>query len=360
MPIDYDEARTLLEDTFPQVEVILLAKSKPTVDKDLKQPFNTIFKAVVQAYREALLGCVIARIQDKSINVRLPYVKLGKDAYNGRTLDEKVVNPFLHDKQIPCSKGPFLSLFRRSVKFDEETRKGVRDEVGYDAFLHLVLYIEETEDDDELLQFLTYLLFKFAELRESATVPLSKVQRMSLEQYEALISGLLATPSGGRFPVLLVVATLRAVKEFFGLNWDVKFQGINVADIASGGAGDITVSSAEKIVLAAEVTERIVDRSRLVSTFKTKIAPQGIEDYLFFVNSSTVDRDSRRQAHQYFSQGHEVNFLDIKTWILMCLATMGKRGRANFNGILVHLLEESGVPSLMKVAWNDQIAKLTE
>jgi hypothetical protein len=159
--------------------------------------------------------------------------------------------------------------------------------------------------------------------------------------------------------VLLVVATFNVIKEFFDLDWTIASQGINVADAASGAGGDITITSGGRIVMAVEVTERPVDRARVAATFNTKIAPAGIEDYLFFVRSSGVAPEARQQARQYFAQGHEVNFLEIKDWILMSLATMGRRGRASFNRALVGLLEAPDVPRTMKVAWNEQIAGLT-
>jgi hypothetical protein len=80
-------------------------------------------------------------------------------------------------------------------------------------------------------------------------------------------------------------------------------QGINVADSASGAGGDVTLVENGRIVLAAEVTERRVDKSRVVATFDTKIAPCGIEDYLFVVKDNADIAAAMDQARRYFSQG---------------------------------------------------------
>jgi hypothetical protein len=229
LPIDYETALQLLNQTFVESEDDLLRLPTPEIPEDLRDPFDLIFSSATQAYREGLVGCAIARIQDRSINIRLPYIKQGRNAYNGRTLDEKVVNPFFQSRRVPCSRAPFLSTFRRGIQFDEGTTRGVRDIKGYRAFLELVGYLERTEDDQALLHFLRYLLLMFVRLREAAVVPLTRLQRISLEQYGVLISGLLATPSGGRFPVLLVTAAFSTIKHFFGLDWEVTAQGINVA-----------------------------------------------------------------------------------------------------------------------------------
>ena len=358
MPIDYTAARILLEDNFPFAEQNLLENRTPPIPPKLEVFFQTIFRSRTQAYREVLLGCTIARMQDRNINIRLPYVNQGEEAFNGRTLDERVVNPFLQEHRIPSSRGPFLSAFRRSVRFETATREGLRDRPGYDALLDLISYVETANEQEELLAFLRYALFKFAQLREEATVPLSRIQRISLEQYGALFTGLIATRSGGRFPLMLVVAAFMAIKEFFHLDWEIEYQGINVADMATGVGADITIRTAGRVLLAAEVTERPVERTRVMATFNTKIAPHGIEDYLFFLSSETLDEATRDQARQYFAQGHEVNFLEIRNWILNCLATMGRNGRTTFNQKMIELLEEPETPRLLKVAWNEQIARV--
>ncbi|MGQ9779185.1 MAG: hypothetical protein ACUVRM_04800 [Bacillota bacterium] len=92
------------------------------------------------------------------------------------------------------------------------TADGLRDKEAYMAFLS---YLEELEaaDTDQSRNLLRYLLYRFIELRDQANVPLSKIQRLSLMQYKTLIDKLLSRPSGGFFPVILVVALLKSVAE---------------------------------------------------------------------------------------------------------------------------------------------------
>lgn len=356
--IDYDKAKDLLSQGFLIAESHLLAGTTPEIDAELVQHFNEIFSSSTQSYREVLLGCIVARILDKEIDVHLPYVSQGDRAFNGRDLDEKVVNPFLHSKRVPSTKGPYLSTFRRQVRFDRVTRDGLRDKTGYDSLLLLIDHVADTEDDQSLLRLLYYLLLKFAELREASTVPLTRIQRLSLEQYEQLLATLISVPSGGLYPVLLVVCMFETIKEFFDLNWRIDWQGINVADAPSGARGDVTISHDKDVLMAVEVTERLVDRARVVSTFNTKIAPSGIEDYLFLVGATEPSEESRNQARMYFAQGHEINFAQICNWIVMLLATLGRRGRHLFNGNLVKLLDDPDIPQALKVAWNESVGSL--
>ncbi|HYT06389.1 MAG TPA: hypothetical protein VEL77_01970 [Rugosimonospora sp.] len=356
--IDYTLIRKVLEAEFATVEAQSLEGKEPAIAKGPRKHFDAIFASTTQAYREVLLGCILARLSSREIDIQKPYIGHGDDAYNGRTLDERVVNPFLHDKRIPCSRGPFLSTFRRSVMFDEATRDGLRDKVGYDSLLALIKMVAKTDSDADLKGTLRDLLFGFIRLRSAAHVPLARLHRISLEQYGRLIDGLLSTASGGRFPLMLAEVTFVTVNRVFNLDWTIDVQGINVADRPSGAGGDITIKRGTSVLMAAEVTERPVEKSRIMSTFQVKIAPQSIEDYLFLVRNEP-DEEVMRQARQYFSQGHEVNFLEIKNWILVILATIGKSGRATFNEVLSEKLQAADVPAALKVAWNKQVELIT-
>jgi len=224
--LDYEEAGDILEQVFTEVERKTSNDIPIEIPQRLTQHFDLIFSSSTSAYRETLLGCVLARLTDEDLNIRKPYVGQGPDAFNGRTLDERVANPFLQSKEIPCSKGPYLNVFRRNVMFDQETRKGVRDKTGYDAFYALLTQLERNSDAESIRSFLAYLLFRFILLREAAKIGVSKIQRISLNQYEWLIDSLIATPSGGRVPVILVLAAFETIKEVFSLVWSIEFQEI--------------------------------------------------------------------------------------------------------------------------------------
>ena len=112
------------------------------------------------------------------------------------------------------------------------------------------------------------------------------------------------------------------------------------------------------IVLAAEITERPVEKSRVISIFDTKIAPNAIEDYLFFIKDYTQAKEALDQARRYFSQGHEVNFMEIKNWIVVMLSVLGKRGRDIFMKEMVSFLDDVDIPKALKIAWNEIITSI--
>jgi SacI restriction endonuclease len=277
-PINYETAGALLDEIFAEAEAAFpKMPSLSTIIRTIILEENAgsamvtppgavaiatdrLMSSRTQAYREVLIGCALARLLDPEINIRRPYANQGDAAYNGRTLDEQVINPFLHDHEIPSSRGPFLSVFRLSVSFNAETRDGVRDKAGFDALLICIEHLRAA-DAATARGYLLFLLVAFVTLRNAANITLLHVQRLSLDQYESLISELLQVSSGGRMPVLLAVAMFQTIVECFALNWSVEWQGINVADRASDVGGDITVKQNDEILLSVEVTERPIDRA---------------------------------------------------------------------------------------------------
>ena len=355
--INYEDARQRLREALELAQDRLAAGDTLQTYPILRENLDVLFKSKTQAFREGLVGCVLARLCDPRIDASKPYMKHGENAYNGRTLDEKVVNPMFTELRIPVSRAPFLSTLRRGVRFTENMSVGVRDKSGFAAFIAVVTYINQADQND-LNGVLRTLAHRFLLLRDASNIPVSRLQRISHEQYAALISGLLNIPSGGRFPVLLAEATFHAINEAFGLNWKIVVQGINVADGPTNASGDLEIWAGDRLILAAEITERMVDKHRIQATFQTKIAVANINDYLFLVTTDPHD-DAVAQARQYFSQGHEVNFVNIKAYILATLLSVGVKGRECFNRVLVDRIDRQAVSATLKVAWNNQIAQLT-
>jgi len=355
--LDFDLARNLLEQLFSEAQRAFESHQPPTVDHSVRRNAETLFNSNTQSYREVLLGCGLARLLDHTIDIRQPYVKNGTKGFSGRTLDEKVVNPFLSANNIPCSKGPYLAVFRRKVKLTKETGAGLKDKVGYDAFLN---YLSELEKADEakVRLLLVYLLYCFLSLREKAQIQLVKMSKLSLEQFGTLIDQLIEVPSGGLLPVLLSTALLRAIKSCYRLRWEIDFQSINVADAATGATGDITVREDNQVILALEVTERCIDQTRVVATFNAKIFRSAIQDYLFVYTDQYPDETTMQAARHYFAQGYEINFLQLRPWVINNLATGGAKCRMAFMEEMVKLLDRNEVPFKLKHAWNEILSSL--
>lgn len=355
---DYDSASEMLERELREVERIHLRNERIATSVALDEALGILFESNTQAYREVLLGCVLIRLLSPEVSIRKPYAKMGEDAWNGRSLDERVVNPFLRRHRFPSSKGPYLNVFRRSVQFVDSTRDGLRDKAGYDAFLSILTHVESLKSDEEVHVVLRLIISAFVSLREASDIPLSRINRISLRQCEVVIGSLLKLPSGGRIPVYLVASTFHALNSAFGLSWEIDCQGINVADQASGAGGDLTIRSGGRVLLSAEVTERPVDESRLMTIFDAKIAPGGLDDYLFFLKDAGQAAGAVELANRYFTQGHEVNFMEIRNWIVQVLSITGAEGRAEFLSRVIDFLDDPQVPKSIKTGWNEVVASV--
>jgi hypothetical protein len=355
---EHERLQGILDESLRRAEKALVDDRPPQVAGAFASGCDAVFASKTQAYREVLLGCLLARLQDRRTDIRLPYVRLGTNAFSGRSLDENVVNPFLRANSIPSSRGPYLSVFRRSVAFDESTEAGVRDKDGYRALLKLLSVIQGAEDEDQLLRLLDYAVFRFLRLREEAQIELIRLERLSLPQYRQLVDGLLTRQSGGVFPLVLVLSMVEAIDKSFSLSWDVEHQGINVADMAAGVPGDITVNRSGSPWLSIEITERSVDESRVRGAFRDKISPLGVLDYVFMVHEERIGAEAKEQAEKYFAQGYDVNFVDIREWISNTLVTVGREGRKDFQERVITHLQEEGVKRALRVAWNQEMEKL--
>lgn len=353
--VNIERAKQVLNEHFEQAEQDYLNAITPVVSERIQRSADVLFETKVQSYREALLGCAIARIVDPQIDLSLPYAEQGENAFSGRSLDEQVVNPFLVLKEIPCSKGPYLAVFRRNVRFIPETAVGLKDKKGYQAFL---AYLEELKraDGQHASNLLRYLLYRFVELREKSTVQLVRLPRISVEQVRRLAEALLSRKSGGRLPLLLSVAMLRAISNTYQLGWKIEWQDINVPDRASGAGGDITVWEGGRIRMAIEVTERTIDQTRVEATFQSKLSPLSIHEYLFAFAGSEPAEEAYRTAYVLFAQGHEVGFVGVSDWIYYNLATAGAKGREAFLEEVAKLLEKA--PATVKMSWNEVVRQL--
>ena len=227
------------------------------------------------------------------------------------------------------------------------------DQAGFDALVIVVDYLR-TLPADEAKYYLRFLLRQFIELRESSSIALKKIAKPNLEQLTRLIGGLLTVKSGGRIPAILATALFQTISECHGLGWEIDFQGINVADKFSGAVGDSTIRKGGTIILGVEVTERPIDQARVALTFKQKISPSGLSDYLFVITTKP-EKEAIDAARNYTGVGHEMNFVPLAPWLIHNLATVGPTCRAIFQSKVIDLISVQGTSADLRVAWNNKM-----
>lgn len=352
--IDYENARRVLDSLYTYAENNSSAFANQ-LNERLCAELDVVFSSQTQSYREVLLGCALIHAINVNIDIRRPYIKQGENAFNGRTLDEEVINPFLQEKLIPCSKSPFWATFRRNVMLTDQTKAGLRDKKGYEAMLHIISQMENQVDSESRESMVVCLLVRFINLRDLSRVPLINVSRLSIDQFDTFIELLLARQSGGLLPVLLTVAFYKMLNKYYEKNWDISWQGINVADKATGVDGDISIAENGQQRIAIEVTERPIDKRRVTSTFNTKISHSEASAYLFAYTNTRPDESALQAAQNLFTQGYEVNFVAIKNLIINGFLSQEPTARVLFMEEMLLLLDKQDVLSSIKLAWNECI-----
>ena len=352
--VDYQEAKDLLFSLYQRILGNKTADVKRTL-KDNAGTLDIIYSSKTQSYREVLLGCALIHLLAPEANIRLPYVNHGEGSFNGRSLDEYVVNPFLQEQLFPCSRGPYLAAFRRSVKLLPETSEGLRDKTGYAAMMDLLSVLENCDTKKKTETFIMCLLQRFVMLRDESKIPLARIGQLSVGQYGQLLSKLVRHQSGGLLPVLIALAFFQTLAEHYSLPWEISWQGINVADNATGAEGDISIKTNGVTVLAIEITERPIDQRRIVSTFNTKIILSDIKDYLFLYTNIEPDESAKQIVHNLFSQGYNINFANVVEMITNNFVVLPSSTRNIFSAKMISLLESRDVSASVKLKWNESV-----
>jgi hypothetical protein len=344
-------ASRVLNEEFKIAEEAFRDGQLPQVPDEIVTACDDLFASNTQAYREALLGCAVVRIVDPDVDVRYPHLDLSPKAFSGRGLDESVINPFLKYQEIPSSNGPYLSALRRAVRLELPVPQGQRDTKAFEALVTVIEALRAADEGTARL-YLRYLLCRFLRLREESKITLVRAHRLSLDQYRQLLPCLLSKPSGGRMPLLVAVAGFQTLCRYFELDWEIEWQEINAADAPSKAGGDITVRSDDAILMAVEVTERPIDAGRVRTTFRAKISPHAIDDYLFIFSGVGPNEEAKLAAKRYFAQGHHICFVPVEEWIISIMSLVGPEGRVCFEDCLLELLDREDIPRALKVGWN--------
>lgn len=342
-----------MHEEFSLAEEAFRKGQPPAVPPEIERATSILMTSATQAYREALIGCALARLVDPEIDIQQPSEQLGDNAFSGRSLDERVVNPFLHENEIPASKNPYLSALRRAVELRLPVPPGQRDAKAFTALVEFLEALKQV-DDPTARTYLRYLLYGFLRLREQSNIQLIQVKQLHVDQVRQLLARFLSRPSGGWIPLIVVVAVFHAIRDSFGLDWNIQWHDINVADAPANAPGDVTVSQNDNIILSVEVTERQIDQERVRSTFRSKIAERQVTDYIF-LSTREPTPSAREASYAHFAQGHHMGFLDLTEWAVNILATIGPNGRAHFVRHVVGILDHHRIPRAIKVAWNQAL-----
>ena len=276
-----------------------------------------------------LLACSLAKSAHPEVDIRKPYTEIGdSDAFAGRSYDERYLQPFIIEHQLPCNPTTaFLTpAFRnRNITLTPDLNMVGRPPLIYKATLQLLtdVYEGRIPAEDLLAETIRRLIIMkdeqfairnslLADLRSSTgALPLSS------EDIITIIEQHLRSANASRLPVLVVAAAYEAAKDFLGERI-LRLEGHNAADKQTQSLGDvhITLIDDDAIVTVYEMKAKRVTRNDLDIALLKINRNKGNRkiDNFIIITTDEIEESVKSHAANLYSQTGGIEFV-----VLDCL-----------------------------------------
>ena len=271
-----------------------------------------------------LMSAMIAKIDDNHIDTHQPYPKLGNRSFAGRTIDEGIVQRFIHQYQLPCNDTTaFLTPAFRTmeVAISKSTFINCRPAYVYNDMLDILDYVESYPKaaKDILTQIIADLiLLKHAtEDRVSQLVEglsSNRESTLSSEEITTLLHQHLKCKGSSRLPVLMVVAAYKAVQHMTGETNKPLFAH-NAADSQTGAIGDIeiTLHGDDNTITCYEMKKKRVSTDDIYVCVEKILKMSQKPDNYIFITTEKIEEDVKELAMSFY------NKIDVEIAVLDCL-----------------------------------------
>ena len=277
-----------------------------------------------------LMSCLIAKIDNSKIDIRKPYTEIGgDDCYSGRVIDEKYVNPFIHDKKLPCnSTTAFLTpAFRNitSILLPDREMAGTPKRI-YKFTLQILDDIENgrLSERDVLSEVLRDLINLKIEKDNRLSSLIKEVvstkenKPLSAEKIIELIETHIKYPKSSRIPVLVVAAAYVASSEYIH-EQSLPLESHNAADKQTKSLGDVevTLMNDENIVTCYEMKARPVSKEDVDDALKKVLERGETLDNYIIVTTFPIEKDVLNYCRTLYdlTEGVEFMVLDCVTFL---------------------------------------------
>lgn len=321
---------------------------------------DALVNSDVSSIRYALVTQMLGKIADPARN--LMALQLGEaveGAWDARSFATAVVLPWERDNQqvIGKSPDPYVSKPLRRPRLDDDT--SVRSKAAWGALVSFLGPLDAAPTEELRHAFrrvLRALVRRLAQQSFSYPIP----QRISQARLEGIVSSFLGEPSGGLRPLAISAALLRTLGEGFRLFSEVRSQGINEADAASGMPGDVMCYDHEgRIRLAVEVKDTHLTLAQVQeASRKAKQSSDGLSNFLFAV-PGIQERDSagiKVMTHRNWAEGLNLYAVTIPALIGAAFVLLEESWRVRFLREIGNELDERQNQSARR-AWNDLLSQ---
>ncbi|RQW06473.1 hypothetical protein EH222_08675 [candidate division KSB1 bacterium] len=214
-----------------------------------------------------ILACSLAQTHQPHIDIRKPYTEIGdNDAYSGRTYDERYIQHFVTQNELPCnSTTAFLTpAFRnRNAVLTPDLNLVGRPPAIYAAALYLLDAVHQghLSAADLLAETIRWLLVIRDAKRERIRSLLTEIKAgqaqtvLSAEGIVSLIEQHFSLRHSSRLPVLAIAAIYQAAQDYLGERV-LPLESHNAADRQTGALGDLEII--------------LVDDAQVVTSYEVK------------------------------------------------------------------------------------------
>ena len=336
---------------------------KDAVDAGIMTPdpeIDALVNSNVISIRYAVLTQILGKIADHNRSVMaLQSAEFVEGAWDARSFATRVIVPWDRDNQrvIGNSSDPYVSNPLRRPRLDDEA--SVRDKEQWDRLAAFLSPLDAATDEELQATFRRVLMSLVRRLaQQSFSYPIP--QRVSQHHLENLVEVFLSVPSGGLRPLAVSAALFKVLGEGFSLFSDVRSQGINEADVASGMPGDITCyDHTGQICLAVEVKDVNLTLAHVQeASRKARQSGDGLSNFLFAV-PGVQERDSTNimdLAQRNWAAGLNLYSVTIQVLIGTIFVLLEERWRVQFlREVGRELDERQNQPA--RRAWHDLLSE---
>lgn len=298
---------------------------------DIAERIETVSRSVTnRACVRVLLACSLAKSSHPEIDIRKPYTEIGdSDAYAGRSYDERYIQPFIIEHQLPCNlTTAFLTpAFRnRNATLTPDLNMVGRPPQIYKATLQVLtdVYGGRISAEDLLAETIRRLLIirdEQVSIRNSLLADLRSaagILPLSSEDIVTIIEQHLKSPNSSRLPVLVVAAAYEAAKEFLGERI-LPLEGHLAADKQTQSLGDvhITLIDDDEIVTVYEMKAKRVTQNDLdIALLKITQSKQERKiDNFIIITTDEIEEQVKSYAASLYTQTGGIEFV-----VLDCLS----------------------------------------
>ncbi len=288
LPLTNDEIREWLDEEWSSA--LQVGHERPDLDPEV----DALANSNVVSIRYALVTQMLGKIADPARSLTALQLEAGGEgAWNARSFSTSVVVPWVDDNHqvLGTSADPYVSKPLRRVRLEHE----MDDVRAKDEWGRLVALFDRLENAplEDLRNAFRLILRSLVRRLAAQEISYAVPRRASMAQMETMLVKFLNEPSGGLRPLAVSAALFTTLGRAFSLFSEVKSQGINEADVATGMSGDVMCYDDNGIRLVIEVKDCDLTLSHVqAASLKAKQSGEELSNLLFAVpRIREVDRD---------------------------------------------------------------------